>query len=332
MSRPSPRVAAHDTLLLLLSAIVVVACGAQAPVPSPTVTPTSVTPSSATGASPVTSASPGASPSGVTPYPLADGEAWIVLDNGGVGGDFSARLIRPDGTDLHEILGDLPVGVITPAWSPDGRQLVFDGDDDGVSQLWVANADGTGARALMPTPDECPSHCTEGIQPTWSRDGRSIAYVASRHEVGVFVKSALAILDVATGATRELYATTDTTLAWPSWSPDGRTIAVEIVRYAGAPEDSEIVSSVIGLIAVEGADHTPKEITEPSLLAGYPSWHPTEDLIVVRTNRLDNDTRTLLDEAAPSNLVRPALRRVGPAPRHRPPGRRTDRPCPLLDA
>ncbi len=297
MPRSPFRFAALGAILVALGG-----CGGATPVgtaSAPPAQPTATAQPAQTTASPTQLVSP--SPA-ATPYPLEAGEAWIVLDSGGLDDVRGARLIRPDGTDAHEILDDLSVHVVTPAWSPDGRQLVFDGDDGGVSQLWVANADGTGARALMPTPDECPSHCTEGIQPTWSRDGRSIAYVASRHEVGVFVKSALAILDVATGATRELYATTDTTLAWPSWSPDGRTIAVEIVRYAGAPEDSEIVSSVIGLIAVEGADHTPKEITEPSLLAGYPSWHPTEDLIVVRTNRLDNDTRTLLDEAAPSNL------------------------------
>jgi hypothetical protein len=62
------------------------------------------------------------------------------------------------------------------------------------------------------------------------------------------------------------------------------------------------VSSVIGLIAIEGADHAPREITEPSLLAGYPSWHPKADLIVVRTNRYDVDTRSVLDDAAPSDL------------------------------
>ncbi len=293
MSPSSRRILILGATLLPLGALSIAGCGSQTAVASQTSSPASVASPSALASPTTTNGS----------YPLADGEAWIVLDNGGVGGDFSARLIRPDGTDLHEILGDLPVNLVTPAWSPDGRQLVFEGDGDRGSQLWVANADGTGARALIPTPDTCPSQrCTEGIQPTWSRDGRSIAYVASTHEVGVFIKSALAILDVATGQTRELYATTDTTLAWPSWSPDGSTIAIEIVRYAGVPEESPVVSGVIGLIAVEGADHAPTEITEPSLLAGFPSWHPIDDLIVVRTNRYNVDRETVLDEAAPSDL------------------------------
>ncbi len=298
MSRSSLRLAAIRTFLLALSAMVVVACGSAAPAASTTASATPIaSPTPSAGPASVTSPTPG-----VTPYPLVDGEAWIVLDNGGVAEAGGARLIRPDGTDGHEILADLPVNVAAPAWSPDGRQLVFDGEGDRGSQLWVANADGTGARALMPTPDGCPSQCTEAIQPTWSRDGRSIAYVASTHEGGAFTKSALAILDIATGETREIYATTDTTLAWPSWSPDGGTIAIEIDRYAGVPEDTELVSSVIGLITVAGEDHVPKEITEPSLLAGYPSWHPTDDLIVVRTNRYDVDRQKVLDEAAPSDL------------------------------
>ena len=82
---------------------------------------------------------------------------WISLD------------VAPDGeTIVFELLGDfytLPIegGTATritsgqgydmqPRFSPDGRQIVFVSDRDGSENVWVANVDGTDARAL--TSDE----------------------------------------------------------------------------------------------------------------------------------------------------------------------------------
>jgi Tol biopolymer transport system component len=251
---------------------------------------------------PVTSPSPSPTPlftpePSVKAYPLADGEPWIVLsaDNGG------ATLVRPDGSDRHDILLGMDVTVQVPAWSPDGRQIVFEGNGDRGSQVWVANADGTDPHALMPTPEGCPNAtCTEGVQPAWSPDGRSIAFIAPTHVAGTFTRTALVLLDSA--GTTELFSTTEMTLARPSWSPDGKRIVLEIDRWSGTPEITNIVSSVIAVVSVDGTDHTPHEITKPDLLAGFPGWHASKDLIVFRSNRFTPDTKTMQDPKAPSNL------------------------------
>ena len=234
-----------------------------------------------------------------TPYPLSDGDPWIVIG----GGTSGATLIRPDGTDGHQILRGLPVTVQVPNWSPDGRQIVFEGNGDRGSQVWIASADGSAPRQLTPTPDGCPNAtCTEGIQPAMSPDGNSIVFVAPAHVSGTFTRTALVVLDVASGSTTELYATTAATLGRPSWSPDGTRIVVEIDRYDGTPEVSNLVSTVLGVVRVSGSDHTPKEITKPGQLAGFPTWGPDGERIVFRTNRFDPETSRRQDEKAPSNL------------------------------
>ena len=55
-----------------------------------------------------------------------------------------------------------------PRFSPDGRQIVYVSDRTGANNIWIANADGSGARAL--TNDEN----TGFVSPAWTPDGRFI--------------------------------------------------------------------------------------------------------------------------------------------------------------
>ena len=93
--------------------------------------------------------------------------------------------VSPDGlTIVFELLGDLYTIPLTggratritsgtafdaqPRWSPDGRSLAFVSDGSGSDNVWIANADGTGARAI--TRDER----TMFISPEWTPDGSFI--------------------------------------------------------------------------------------------------------------------------------------------------------------
>jgi dipeptidyl aminopeptidase/acylaminoacyl peptidase len=58
------------------------------------------------------------------------------------------------------------------AWSPDGKQLMYAGFSGQNPSLWVANADGTNGRSILPKD-------RFGISPSWSPDGRSVAYFGS---------------------------------------------------------------------------------------------------------------------------------------------------------
>jgi Tol biopolymer transport system component len=98
---------------------------------------------------------------------------WISLD------------VSPDGrTILFELLGDLyalPIagGTATritsgqgfdmqPRYSPDGKSIVFVSDRNGSENLWIADANGTNARALTTTERQ------DYLSPIWSPDSRTV--------------------------------------------------------------------------------------------------------------------------------------------------------------
>ncbi len=288
--------AAVAAIVLAAAAMLLVGSGAPttAPIPAASAPGGAVaTPSPSV----VPTVSPAASPT-IAPYPLADGEAWIVFE-----GDDRIHLIRPDGTGLHPLLPDLSCGTCDPAWSPDGRQVVFSYNDGDGAQLWVVNADGTDARPVTSAIEGCPNgRCVEAIHPAWSPDGASIAYIAPQHDGGILVDYSLQRLDLATGVATELYATTDVALGRPTWSPDSSSIAFESVHFAGSPELSAIIDNAIAVLDLSAVDATPTVITEGTRLAGYPTWHPTDDVIVFRTNRLTSDLSAFIDPTVPSDL------------------------------
>ena len=50
------------------------------------------------------------------------------------------------------VLGDMADRDEDPAWSPDGRHLVFQSERDGNFEIYIVKADGTGARRLTDSP------------------------------------------------------------------------------------------------------------------------------------------------------------------------------------
>lgn len=74
--------------------------------------------------------------------------------------------VNEDGSRLRRLTWD-PDGEQRPKLSPDSSRVVFPKGD----QLWLANADGTQARALTP-----PS-MGQSFEPTWNALGTQIAYV-----------------------------------------------------------------------------------------------------------------------------------------------------------
>lgn len=101
---------------------------------------------------------------------VADQPAWSpagdrIAFRGAVDGRSYIFTVRPDGTNLVNLTGDLPAesSAFEPAWSPDGSRIVFAvRSDPGFHGLMIMNSDGSGKRNL-----------TGGAidtQPTWIGD------------------------------------------------------------------------------------------------------------------------------------------------------------------
>ena len=98
------------------------------------------------------------------------GVAVIPLDGSG-----PLRLVDVGGEAILEVsdlrgLADLPIGnlkTVTPLWSPDGHSLAYLRRDNGLTRVWVANADGSGASPI--------SHLgVDARSVRWTTDGKAL--------------------------------------------------------------------------------------------------------------------------------------------------------------
>jgi Tol biopolymer transport system component len=119
---------------------------------------------------------------------------------------------------------ELPLaGITNPSFSPDGRQIVLSGLQGGLSDLYVVNVDGTGLRRL--TNDKYAD-----LNPVWSPDGKSIAFVTDRSPDTDFATLEIddyriALYDLESGQVVDLQGMHRGRNVSPQWSPDGGQIA-----------------------------------------------------------------------------------------------------------
>lgn len=143
---------------------------------------------------------PGENRSSIAWSPLGDKIAYTVIEEHDTFSDMDIYTIKPDGTEDVRILDDDFISG-DPSWSPDGEQIVFISDRDGIDEyydIWIMDKDGQNPTKIY----SCIPHCAG---PSFSPDGSRIvfSYGETVHSVNV------------DGTELELI---ETTASNPSWS------------------------------------------------------------------------------------------------------------------
>ena len=123
-------------------------------------------------------------------------------------------------------VGRIPLplnGALSPAWSPDGKQLVFTGQDGGISDLFLVNRDGSDLRRL--TNDRYAD-----LQASWSPDGKTIAFATDRgpetdFNILRFGNMRVALYHLESGNIEVLRHMDRGKNINPVWAPDGKSLA-----------------------------------------------------------------------------------------------------------
>lgn len=275
------RVAAISATVLVVSACAGTGSATgSAPAPGPSASP--IEEPTATATSTRGSSGPG------------PGEPWLVY----AWYPDSLYVVRPDGSDRQRLELGVEGVPFAPAWSRDGHQIVFvvrgDASATPNGSIWTANADGSGAAMLY----DGNGDCADGAYwPSWSPDDKRLAIVCYHTDNGTGL-STVAVLDVATKV-RTDYVTLaypETVDNPPTWSPDGRTLAFDIITWD--PTDTFLSQSVVATVPVSGPSATMRRLTDPALFAAHPDWSPDGSLIAF--NSYDTGNMHGIDQ--PSNV------------------------------
>lgn len=158
---------------------------------------------------------------------------------------------------LGEIKANLPSGLEDqPEWSPNGEWVVFDTwfKDDarsgGQADVYLMRADGSRRVRVTDSP-------TTDMEPTWSPDGRRIAYAAS---------STISILNVECLLRGEDCHPQSVPLVRgdsPHWSPSGKQLVYQSREFPG----------LISVISADGSGE-PIRLSSPNQHCGHPRWSP----------------------------------------------------------
>lgn len=159
-------------------------------------------------------------------------------------------LINRDGSNPREVSAD---SAIDPTWSPDGKQILFASAMNGLTQLFVINADGTGLRQVSNLP------ALRG-RSDWSPQGLIVTYSGKPWTREIFA------MNVDGSGERQISPTGGNSQG-PSFSPDGQWVA-----FTSYFDRYEVHGCEIYIMRVDGTDL--RRLTNNDYCDYQPRWGP----------------------------------------------------------
>lgn len=229
-------------------------------------------------------------------------------------------VVNRDGTGERNLTQDSCVGDCLgseePAWSPNGRKIAFvralgPFSEEGFPAtvgLFVMDADGSNVRQLTQL---APFSGTEDHFPTWSPDGRRIAFL--RWNGTATPQNASVIYSVrADGGQMRLLRRIPT--RWPGggtpdWSPDGRRILFTTYCYyrdCGGP------ATGAQLFTMNPDGGQLRQVTHVAGNAYQPGWSPDGTKIVFTRNRVADGPSDIYTINADGSKLRRLTRAATP--------------------
>ena len=168
----------------------------------------------------------------------------------------------------------------SPSFSKDGRTIVYASERDGYWNLYQATIERkedfnfTYATLI----EEKPLFSNDGIEriaPTYSLDGKEIAFIENRSVLKVYNVASKQVRQITDGC--QHYETDDYGFSY-QWSPDGQWFALTLISNMRDPY------SDIGIVKADGSQKI-YNITESAYIDGSPQWVMDGDAIIYRSNR-----------------------------------------------
>lgn len=166
--------------------------------------------------------------------------AYVVMQRTtGEPTSYTLEVSDQDGYNPRPLLTS-PDPIMSPAWSPNGREIAYVSFEGQRSSIYIENV-ATGARRLVSN--------YPGINgaPAWSPDGRKLAVVLSKTG-----SPNIYIIDLATHALRQV--TNDWSInTEPSWAPNGNSIVFTSNR-GGGPQiyQKNLVTGAVSRVTYDG--------------------------------------------------------------------------------